>query len=135
MSVSIFTKEKDIADIGYFEFRRLRIIVAEAFDQEYAQYYEKISTDSWQNKIINEKINNLIKKKQYMQDENKHVIEFLHQPDCGGKISPDACKKIYDILKNEKRDIKFGYLHEITLEDIKKELLNCYNKQLELQWC
>lgn len=96
---------------------------------------EKISTDSWQNKIINEKLNNLIKKKQYMQDDNKYVIEFLHQLDCDAKISPDACMNIYDILKNEKRNFKFGYLHEITLEEIKKELLNCYNKQLELQWC
>lgn len=135
MSVSIFTKEKDIADIGYGEFRKFRIIVAEAFDKEYAQLYKQISTDSSQNKIIDEKINNLIKKKQYMQDDNKYVIEFLHQPDCDGKISPEACKKIYDVLKNVKSNETFGYLYEISLNDIKNELLNCYNKQLDFQWC
>lgn len=135
MSVSLFTKEKDITDMGYGEFRRFRIIVAEVFDKEYAQLYKKIPADPSQNRIIDEKINNLIKKKQYMQNDNKYVIEFLHQPDCDGKISPDACKKIYDLLKNDKRDIKFGYLYEITLKEIKKELLNCYNKQLWLQWC
>lgn len=135
MSVSLFTKEKDITDMGYGEFRRFKIIVAEVFDKEYAQLYKKIPADPSQNRIIDEKINNLIKKKQYMQDDNKYVIEFLHQPDCGGKISPDACKKIYDLLKNDKRDIKFGYVYEITLKEIKKELLNCYNKQLWLQWC
>lgn len=133
MSVSIFTKEKDIAEIGYGAFRNFRIIVAEVFDQELAKLYEQISTS--QNEIINKSINELIDKKQYMQNDNKYVIDFLFQPDCDGKISPEACKKIYELIKNEKRNIKFGYIHEITFEELKKEFLNCYNKQFELKWC
>ena len=108
MGVNLYNKEYSM-DMGYGSFLQLRNKIAELFNEEFAENYRKLphcSTNSEYDENC-EKANEIIEK--YNLDDD--IIDFLYQSDCNGRVTYEACKKLYNIIKDYDDDYMYGYVH------------------------
>lgn len=112
MGAKFGNKEKSI-DIGYGGFYNLRKRTAYLIDKKLGKAYEisvegrydNKETEKVLNDILPDLINKYGKDKEWFYD----LLDFLYDPDAGGKISYKTAGKIYDIIKDYDDDILYGY--------------------------
>jgi hypothetical protein len=122
--MGLYAKAKGLSDIecyngGYIRFGMYRKCVAKAFNERLSELYEKTYQGI---ELTNEEI------EEYNKLCNDDLDIFLMHSDCDDKITPDECKKIYNVIKDLKVDINQNNMHEKWLNIFK----HCYEKRVNL---
>ena len=140
MGVTIESKNES-GDLGYFGFNRLRMKVAELCDKELAEHYERLNNSlalsGNKRKMFFESYN---KKIAEIVDKNNivHAIpNFIYASDCGGKVSSEQCKQIYEIVKDYDDEISYGYSgrpDRFMFSDFKDILKDCVENKCDMEW-
>lgn len=127
-------------DMSYGGFFRLRCMAAKQLNDEFYHLYRSMmnnrSDDDW--KEFDERINNCIQHHKLDKTASDcKLLDFFFLSDCEGKITYGACKKLYELLKNEDDDQKLGYVGKAdcaTMGDLKNLLLDIYKNKGRLEW-
>lgn len=118
MGVTIECKKTGAScDLTYCGFEKLREVIANRFNPEFGEHYAKLlspemlycSDEKEKEQMyadFDKETERLIKKHKL----SLRVISFFFQSDCGGKISPTACKKIYSVIKDYDDNKCYGYM-------------------------
>ena len=131
-------------DLGYGGFGRFRGKVASLINEEFGEHYAKLSTpemmfvfDISKREQIFDKFDQeterLIKKHKL----SIRSVDFLMQSDCGGKISPSACKIIYSVIKDYDDNICYGYAGRsdcAMFSDLKAVFKDCCDTNSYMVW-
>lgn len=99
---------------GYITFGVYRCKVAEAYNKEFAEIYEKPYTQ-----IFYQYTKEDIKKLNLLCNDDLDL--FLNHCDCSGKLSWRECKKIYKVMKNLKVEMKghnYGTMKEYDMHEL-----------------
>lgn len=127
-------------DMGFGGFMSLRTNIAKAFDKEFGEHYDTLST-CWKEehyKAFDERTNEILKDPRF-KEEDVDIIEFFFASDCEGSISHKTCKKIYNIIKDIDFEGKiFVYAAHSDGKDyeyFKEFLLECWKNRRKMRWC
>ncbi len=130
-------------DLGYGGFCNFREQVAYLINEEFGKHYGKLPSFVIMN-IFNEQRERLAEEfgKETVRLINKHkiskrAVDFLMQSDCGGKISPSACKIIYSAIKDYDDEICYGYAGRedcAMFSDLKAVFKDCCDANSYLVW-
>lgn len=126
---------------GYGMFKRIREVIANAFDEEFGKHYETLGFCCFfKDKIKewDEKANKILENERF-KDKDEDIVDFLFATDCGGKCNYETCGKIYDLIRNVGDIAKLQYTNrpsvkENDFEDFKHLLLDCYLTKSDLTW-
>ena len=127
-------------DMGYSGFFRLRCLAAKHLNHEFFNIYKDMlnnhSDADWEN--FDKNINNCIQHHKLDKTVSDcKLLDFFFLPDCEGKITYGACKKLYELIKEEDDNIKIGYVGRAdcaTMGDFKALLLNVWRNKGRLTW-
>lgn len=127
MGITISNKNH-ICDLGYDGFRKFRIVVAKNVSEKIGNHYKDLekalfmldqkSRDIFFKNYDN-KTNELIKDEE-LTDE---IANFLYKSDCEGNINKEEAKQVFELIKNEDDNTKFGYVGRpdcAKMADLKK---------------
>ena len=70
-------------------------------------------------------------------EEYADILDFLYASDAGGSISYKTCKRIYDLMKDQKYDgigFRYAAYRHNDYEEFKEFLLECYSHRRKLRW-
>lgn len=109
MGVTIGNKEKSL-DCGYAGFNILRTHIAGLISKEFKTFYNEPgifvrTQEYWDN--YDRKLYEVIVPKYHIEEG---VLKFLFLPDCDGKLSYQACKQLWNLIKDDNNDFLFGYV-------------------------
>ncbi|MEE0992549.1 MAG: hypothetical protein UH542_06185 [Bacteroidales bacterium] len=145
MGVTIYCKKtKSSIDMGYGGFNNLRNKVAELAGGPFYPHYLLLSEPRVMF-VFDEK-----RRKQFFEDFDKRtaelietkqadikIVDFLLQPDCGGKIRYGACKNILKAIGDYDDDVLYGYCGRpdcAKFVDFKQILQECVDTKSDLVW-
>ena len=119
-------ERKDTYHCGYIKFNVYRKEVANAYNERLGELYEKTFKEDLQPEEI-EEWNTLC---------NNDLDIFLWHSDCDGKLTPKECKKIYDVMKDLKVEMKGHNYIEMNCYDMHQLWLNmfkyCYKHKVNM---
>ena len=131
--------------MGYATFFKLRCVVAKNLDSDFYNHYRTMFDDfcssesrkQWDNEAERIITRNGLNKCHW----KSNIVDFLFLPDCGGKINAYTCLKIFDLIKNEPDNTRFGYLGQVgnkkfyyTMKDFKNLLRDVYINKGKVVW-
>lgn len=127
-------------DMGYGSFKALRTKVAELCSPEFGKHYGSI-TDVVYLRSYDEKqkfYKDFDRKTQKLINNhvvNQYVADFCLQSDGGGTLHYNACKEIYNRIKECKDGHTYGYAwHKMTITDFADLLRECVDNKSMLEW-
>jgi len=145
MGISIDSKNMEL-DCGYGGFIKFRNFISCCMDSYYKcngeleEHYRELIQSSYlfNDKYIKEFFDKYDNETHIIQKKYKipqYVLTFLYQADTNGSLSVAGTKKLYDIIKNSKTDMTFGYSDsEWTFEEFVKLLADCIENNVGLKW-
>ena len=140
MGVTIESKNKSI-DLGYNGFNKLRTKIAELASEDIGDHYKKLMTVPYslaERKAFFKEYNEKIEKLSIKYDRKLDVIlDFIYASDCGGKISPEECRQILEIIKDYNDDVIYGYRgknNNVKFNDFKEILKDCVETKCHMEW-
>jgi hypothetical protein len=115
---------------GYITFGMYRQKVAHAYNEEFGRLYEKPYKDFFFKGYTENEI------KRWNEICNDDLDIFLNHSDCGGKFTPQECRKVYNTMKGLKVEMQghnYGVMkpygmHEHWLNIFK----HCYKRRVNL---
>lgn len=127
-------------DMGYGGFFRLRCMAAKHLNDEFYYLYKDMlnnhSDADWEE--FDECINDCIQHHKLDKTASDcKLLDFFFLPDCEGKITYGACKKLYELIKDEDDRQKIGYVGRYdcaTVGDFKELLLDIYKNKGKMVW-
>ncbi len=143
MGVTLRNKEDYIGiDLGYYGFYKLRQKVADLAGDDIGEHYRKLNQvpiyDTAERmrflKEYNAKIDELDRK---YEGNRTHILDFLYASDCGGTLSVEGCKSLYEVIKNYDDDVLYGYSGRsdcALFQDFKKIVKECIENNCEMTW-
>lgn len=123
----------DITCGGFFRFRnKVATLSSEEFGEHYSQILTKLSADKKARDAFDRETERLIRKCKI----SRYVDGFLFQSDCSGRITPAACKKIYDIIKDyNDSETNYSYAAKmVSFNDLKALIKECCDKKSCMEW-
>lgn len=140
MGVTIDSKNHSI-DMGYGGFNNLRTKVAELTGKEIFEHYKNLEKGMWlfgeERKEFFEKYNKKISEIHEKYNVPDGIFDFLYASDCGGSISVEACKQIWEVIKDYDDNILYGYIGRpdcAKFRDFKEIIKDCIENQCKLKW-
>lgn len=140
MGLTIDSKHHSV-DMGYFGFNNLRLKVAELTGKEIFEHYKNLENGmrlfEEEREEFFEKYNKKISEIQEKFNVPGEILDFLYAPDCNGSISPEACKKIWEVIKDYDDNILYGYIGRpdcAKFKDFKEIVRDCIENQCKLKW-
>lgn len=132
MGICLRNKEYQM-NMGYGSFFQLRCTIAKQLDDRFGENYANLSRCySKEDFSKNDEISNFWIQKLSLDEE---IIDFLYQPDAGGKISSKVCRKIYNVVKDYDDDYMYGYTNaNHSFKYFKEMLRDCFTKNRILRW-
>lgn len=119
-------ERKDTYHGGYITFNLYREKVANAYNKRLGELYEKTFKDELQSEDV----------KEWNQLCNDDLDIFLWHSDCDGKLTPEECKKIYDVMKDLKVEMQGQNYIEMNFYDMHQLWLNmlkhCYKHRVNM---
>lgn len=137
MGVTIECKKTgSFCDITYSGFSRFRSKVAVLTSEEFGEHYSKILTMLSADKKALDAFNRETECLIISCKINRYIDGFLFQSDCSGKITPAACKKIYDIIKDyNDSETNYSYAAKmVSFNDLKALIKECCDKKSCMEW-
>lgn len=101
---------------GYITFNVYRKKVASAYNKRLGELYEKTFKDTLEPNEITE----------WNSICNNDLDIFLWHSDCDGKLTPQECKKIYNVLKDLKIEMQGHNYVDMNFYDMHKLWLNMF---------
>lgn len=121
-----------IYDSGYFGFTHFRIAVAKAYNKEFGKLYEKYI--NYISLPFGKMTQKELKRLNDLSNDDLDIL-LLHS-DCGGKLTPQECRKIYQITKDLKCDYPQKNYVTLTgenqLEVFNRALLHCWKRRVNM---
>lgn len=145
MGISLYSNSKKVTHefkMGYGGFFSLRSQIANAFDKEFGEHYSQLLKASCSLsggiEAFNKKMNQILADKRF--DGKDDILDFFFASDCGGTISYQTCKKLYNIIKDVNFQSGFQYGNfsngiEKDWNDLKEFFLECYKAKVSARWC
>lgn len=145
MGISLYANSKYVSqefDMSYGVFFTLRSQIANAFDKEFGEHYSQLLKASCSlsggTEAFNKKMNQILDDKRF--DGKDDILDFFFASDCGGTISYQTCKKLYNIIKdvNFRSGFQYGNFSngiEKDWNDLKEFFLGCYKAKVSARWC
>ncbi len=129
MGLTITAKgfDEEIYNSGYAGFTNFRIEIAKAYNSEFGELYKKWVRSClmpYGDRLSPEKLNRL------NELCNDDLDILLQHSDCDGKLTPQECKKIYNITK----DLKCVYPQMCYGTTTGKNLFDVFNRALLHCW-
>lgn len=136
MGVTIGNKEKEL-DCGYAGFNRLRTHIAGLISEEFKNFYDEPgifarTQEYWDN--YDQKLYEVMVPKFHIEGG---VLKFLFLPDCDGKLSHQACKQLWNLIKDDNNDFLFGYVGRsdcAKYSEFKEIIKMCAKNRWVLRW-
>ena len=140
MGVTIESKNHSM-DLGYGGFYNLREKIAELTASDIYEHYKKLGDApydeekrKWFFEEYDSKISEISKK---YRGEKDLILNFLYASDGNGTISVEACKAIYEVIKDYDDDILYGYIGKkdcARFRDFKEIVKDCIDNECEMEW-
>ena len=130
-------------DMGYASFFRLRCVIAKHLDEEFGEHYKGLArimyTSEEDVKAFDDKTAEILARKGLENQRWKiKVLDFLFESDVKGCIPYSACKRIYNLIKEEPDEARYGYEGWgdkcSTMRDFKNLLLDVYVNKGRVKW-
>lgn len=138
MGITIHSKRHS-CDMGFGGFGRFRNAVAEMVSEEFHQHYLALSSSEAMFSTGEER-KAYFKKYDTATDEfiergvvTVEVANFLYQSDCDGKIDRKQAKQIYELIKECKDEIAYGY---VGRKDCAKmaDMKSIFSDKTKVEW-
>lgn len=125
-------------DMGYGGFFNLRKNIALALDKDFGKNYADLITCHMKHDFeVNDKLAEIIINRKELDKDYADVIDFLYASDCSGKISYKTCRKIYNLIKDNRFDRKgfryAAYMHN-DYSEFKEFLQECVSHRRNMRW-
>lgn len=140
MGVTIDSKNHSI-DMGCGGFNNLRTKIAELTGREIFDHYKNLEKSMWlfgeERKKFFEEYNKKISEIHEKYNVPDGILDFLYASDCGGSISVEACKQIWEIIKDYDDNILYGYIGRpdcAKFKDFKEIIRDCIENHCKLKW-
>ncbi|MGX8833989.1 hypothetical protein ACWG0P_07225 [Amedibacillus sp. YH-ame6] len=110
---------EDTYHCGYITFGLYRCAVATAYNKEFGEIYEK----PYKNFFYESNEEDI---KRWNELCNDDLDLFLNHSDCGGKLTWKECKKIYDVMKDLKVNMRGHNYATMNEYDMHQQWLNMF---------
>lgn len=118
---------RDNYNCGYITFGIFRRRLAKSYNQEFGELYEKWQKSAWP--MFPELTDAEVAR--YNELCNSDLDIFLLHSDCGGKLTPKECKRIYKAIKDLKMDMQ-GHNCGNMLEQFRMMFLHCWKYRVNM---
>lgn len=138
MGVTISSKGSDKRlYMSYGTFDRLRTVIARKLNKPFGDHYSCIATCE-DRKKWEDRINQLIIDEHLAETKRQELLlDFFFQSDTEGTISYGTAKTIYELIKTEPNEDRYGYAGWAdcsTMGDFKQLLQDAYDNKKPVRW-
>lgn len=140
MGVTLSSKNCSL-DFGYGGFNNIRTKVAELAADDIGKHYKHLSDAPFFEKESNTFFEEYNKKITAISEahngEIDEILDFLYAPDCGGEMSAEVCRKIYEVIKDYDDNILYGYCGRpdcAMFKDFKELIKDCVDNNCSMEW-
>lgn len=141
MGVTIESKNFSI-DMGYVGFNHLRTTVAKLAADDIGEHYEKLNESLFlfgdARKKFFESYDKRIKRLSKIHNGEKDgILYFLYASDCEAEIPVEACKQVYEVIKDYDDDVLYGYSARkdcAKFVNFKELVKDCIDNNCSMKW-
>ena len=140
MGITIESKNVS-ADLGFGGFSKFRQKVACLCGEKFSEHYQKLNSTIF---LIGKERKDFFKKYDAETEAlikesiiTAEIANFCYQSDCGGSISQNQAKQIYEVVKNYDDDLSYGYSGRedgTVFSDLKNIFEDCVKNGGEVKW-